>query len=184
VRVTCSFFEFKNNAGGITIAYRQNPKVVWEIRIRFMSYVISGEISKSCRAFDSWRMKAQRCISILFTARKCAGGSPRKGLATNARITCLSRKKPEPVAAKKEKLLCLTRRNIPASRSSIKLPRHEPVRFETMSVLLRNDGCDRQNNTLANCNHQRADLQFKASRWPSIISSTDIFEETASRSLR
>jgi hypothetical protein len=92
---------------------------------RFMSCVISGEISKSCRAFDSWRMKAPRCISILFTARKCAGGSPRNGLATNARITCLSRKKPESVAAQKEKLLYLTRRNVPASRSSIKLPRHE-----------------------------------------------------------
>jgi hypothetical protein len=159
-------------------------KLCGKTECRFMSYVISGEISKSCRAFDSWRMKAPRCISILFTARKCAGGSPRNGLATNARITCLSRKKPESVAAQKEKLLYLTRRNVPASRSSIKLPRHEPVRFETMSVLLRNDGCDRRNNTLANCNHQRADLQFKASRWPSIISSVDIFDATASRSLR
>ena len=33
MRVTCSILEFKNNAGGITIAYRKNSKVAWENRM-------------------------------------------------------------------------------------------------------------------------------------------------------
>jgi hypothetical protein len=55
------------------------------------------ESSRNSAAFDNWRTKARRCISISSTARKFAGDSPPKGRASNARTMYSSRKRPEPV---------------------------------------------------------------------------------------
>src|SRR5580658_6267415 len=76
-----------------------------------MSCVTSPENAKSCRAFDNWKTKARRCISISFTASSFGGGSPPKGRASDAPTMCLSQETAQPTEpSKKEKLRCSTHR--------------------------------------------------------------------------
>ena len=138
LRVTCSILEFKNDAGGITIANRKNSKVAWENR---MPLYVVRHLGGDFEELSCFQQLEDESAAMYFNI--IHGAKVRRRFTTErAGDKCtdyLSRKKPESVAAKKEKLLYLTRRNVPASRSSIKLPRHEPARFEAMSVLLRNE---------------------------------------------